>query len=489
MQEIEGQSKKYSEDELLKRMMANVNDLGEISMEGVELGRPFSVVLNPEAALDKLQKLRNFKQKLKNSTELSLDENRSKGYEDVARAIVDQYRKRVNEVIVEQFMQVVKIRLLADDIGEENLSEDEKKLTQQFAGLKNFVSMYSRFDKLVYGVEYELDGEGNYKQIGEKITAYANEAERNYIENEKTKKQKATECGLDFDKITKKNISQQVFSKYADAFLERYDKKSSTPASDYDPKRKGPAPDGKWQFVASDRFASMKVDSVQKVIKAPSRDRSIQELVTVLLGHEFTHFMQALNQDKIKLKLYNKIGGDRMEVLTEGAAMSMQKMVSEEIFGFGELPKPYYVKAMAKKINGGNYLDCVKAYYDCSLKIYLETTEKIDLSEKPEELLAAAMRSCKRLFKTGEDTGLAAAILSKSKDTVYLEQLAVMNRLREAGLEKFALVRGLNLDSLCMLLQNGFIKESDLETLDIDFIRKSWDELKGGFAFENKESN
>lgn len=492
LRELEGQLKKYSEDELAKKISANMADSGELNIDGITTYQAINILLNPEEALDKLQKLRNFKRSLKELTIEAPEENKSENFKNVTSAIIGQYKKRVNEIIVEQFGHVVKAKLLADKTGKENLSKEEEGLLAQFSGLEKFVSAYSRFDKFIFGVENDVDDVGNYKQIGEKMEQYANQIENLYIENECSKKQKVAEKGLDFKKIMKKDISKNIFSKYAEAFLDEYGQKSSLLAEEFDPKRKGPAPDEKWQFVTGEKYNAMNVNLKQKVITAPTRDRSVQELVSVMLGHEFTHVVQALNQSKIKLKLYDLVGGDRRQVLAEGAAMSMQKQVSEEMFGFSELPKPNYVKAMSKKINGGSYLDCVKAYYECSLKTYLKTTEKIDqdlLKEKTEQLLKIAIRSCKRLFKSGEQIDLKTSILSKSKDTVYIEQLIVMDRLREAGLEKFALVRGLNLDSLFVLLQNGFIKEDDIKTLNMDFIRKTWEELKNDFILKNEDQN
>jgi hypothetical protein len=488
LQGLEGKTRKYSEESLLERILAKMDDAGEFEVDGIKIYQPITFVSNPEDALEKIQKLRNFKRKLKDFQEPFSIGGEVIEHGEIIEDIIWQYRIRVNEMIVEQFGHVAKIRSLGEKIGEDFLSEDEKKLLSQFAGLKDFVSIYARFDKLIYGAEDELDEKGNFKQIGEKIKQYADEIEQKYIENERTKKQKAAEKGLDLQKIKKNNISKDVFTDCAEECLDHYGQKSSMPADQFNPKRAGSAPDGKWQFVPSEKYSLMDTDSKQKVIKAPSRDRSVLDLMTSLLGHEFAHFVQALNQNKLKLKLYERIGGDRRLIFAEGGAMLMQSQVSEEIFGFKKLPIPNFVKAMAEKIKGGNYLDCVKAFYDCSLKIHLETENETDqeaLQEKKKHLLGVSIRSCKRLFKPGENLIAKEAILSKSKDTVYIEQLVAMEKLKEAGMEKFAMIRGLNPDSLCFLLKNGFIKETDIETLDLDFIKQAWEKIRGNFILEN----
>lgn len=487
---LEAKAKKYTEDRIIGDITKTISESGEISIAEVQTHKPINIVLNPEVALEKLQKLREFKRELKNYEAELHSGNKGVDFDVVMRDIVIQYRERVNELITEQFAHVVEMKLLADRIGEENLSTDEIALLAQFSGLERFVSVYARFDKHIFGIDGEADKNGNYKQIGEEMESYANEAEDMYIENERSKKNGAAEIGLSYNKLKKEDISKDVFSHYAEAFLDLYGQKSSQPPEEFDSNRKGPAPDGKWQFVPSFSYSSMDVEFKQHAIKAPAKDRSVASLVSVLLGHEFTHVKQGINQEKIKLRLFNEVCGNRRFVLAEGAAMSVQDEVSKELFGYNELPKPNYIKAMSEKVNGGNYLDCVKAYYDCSLRIYKGTTEKVDqnkLKKEAEKMLGVAIRSCKRLFRAGEQLDAKTRLLAKSKDTVYLEQMLVMRKLKELGLEKFALVRGINLDSLFVLLKDGFISENDIEMPDIDFVRNVWEQLKGDYLLEQKK--
>jgi hypothetical protein len=490
LSELTGQSKKYLEDQLMVDIITKMDNEEKVIIDDIKVPQPFTIVLNPENALDKIQKLRNFKLSLKNIDSATVNMVNSDDYAEVVSDIRNQYSKRVNEIIVDQFSYAAEVKLLADRIGLENLSKEELSLLEQFSGLSKFVSIYSKFDKFIFGVDGGVDNGGNYEQVGGELLAYANEMENKYIENELSKKERSAEKGLNFSKLMIKDISKDIFSEYAERFLEQYDQKSSISSDDFDPKRKGPALDGKWQFVARKNYSSMAVNAGQNIIKAPVRDRSVQELISILLGHEFVHFVQTLNQSKIKLKLYDSVGGDRRMVLAEGAAMSMQDSISEEMFGFNELPKPYYVKAMAKKLENGNYLDCVKEYYESSLNIYLKTRDDKGGTvsmQKKEELLGSAIRSCKRLFRSGEQLNARESVLSKSKDTVYLEQLIVMDKLKEAKLDKYAMVKGLNLDSLFVLLKNGFIKDDEIETLNVDFIRNAWSELRSGFLLEKAE--
>ena len=48
--------------------------------------------------------------------------------------------------------------------------------------------------------------------------------------------------------------------------------------------------------------------------------------------------------------------------------MMVQSIISEKAFGYKSLPGTHYVKAMLTKLGGGNYIDCVKAYYGSKKK-------------------------------------------------------------------------------------------------------------------------
>lgn len=486
---MEGQLKKVSEDTLFEGIKSKMLSDGEIDLEGVEEPKVVSFLINPENALDKIKQLRIFKRKIK---EVLIDSfsDETDNEKRVKQTILNQYKRRVNELIVEQFENVVKVKMVADKVGIENLSQAEQELLKQFSGMDKFVSVYEKFDKFMFGAERESDKEGNRRQLGKEMEQYMQDLEQKYIENEKLKRQKAKEKNLDFDKLTKKNVPKEIFAENANAFLDFYGQKSAQPAEEFDPDRKGSASDNKWQFVASDRYSSMDVEPKQNVIKAPARNRSAEELICSLLGHEFTHFIQTINQRKIELKLFNEICGDRRLVLAEGGAMMMQDKVSEELFGYNVLPKVFYSKAMLEKLRGGNYLDCVRAYYKSSLKVYKETSGQVSedvFKENAKNLLETAMRSAKRLFKTGALGRDSGNLLSKSKDTVYLEQFIVVQRLKEAGLEKFSMVRGVSLESLTELLEAGLLNEADIETLNLDFIRSIWEREKHKYLLDDSK--
>jgi hypothetical protein len=290
--------------------------------------------------------------------------------------------------------------------------------------------------------------------------------------------------GLDPEKIKERNIDVNTFSRWAKELLEFYGEKSNVPVEEYDPKRNGPASDNKWQFIARDEYKSMAVNSKQKIIKCGVKNKSITETLGTLLGHEFTHFIQAKNKSKIPLRMFSdKLGGFRSEVFAEGGAMAIENEVSGELFGYEAGAHPHYIRAMAKKLEGGTYLECIKVFYDSGLAIIknkkeVKTIDEDDFIKEARDLLKLAINRTKRLFTSSDKFNQSGPYLTKSKDTVYAEQIIVMEKLRKSGLEKCAFVSGVNLDTLSTLIEIGLIDLDKIEKPNLDFIREIWEREK-----------
>lgn len=477
---LKGQSKKFSQEKQQDELQSTLDQEGNINIQGLENPKRFFILLSPEKALEKIYRMRKFKRHLvQDYSKENTDE--SENYNKVQEKIIDLYRKRTNELIAEMFGYSVMIEKMSNKIGSSKLAEKEEGLLHQYPGMKKFVDMFSRYDRFVHGTGNMAENE---KQIGKDLENLANFIEEQSLENEKNKRKNAAAKGIDFYKLAKTyNIPKETFAFYAEKFFEEYGQKSSEPADTFDPNRKGPAADDKWQYCARNAYNAFDVSLKQKVIKAPIRDRSIEELVAVLLGHEFTHFVQMLNQEKLPLRLFKKVCGDRRDMLVEGGGMMMQSQVSEELFGYKFFPRVQYVRTMAERQKGGTYLDCVKVYYQSSLKLLKANEGFNELpSVKKEELMKkeidTAVKSVKRLFASGDDYNSKAGFLTGSRSTVYLEQYAAMEKLKENGLDKYCLIRGLNLKAIASLMEMGFIDVSNIEVPKVDFIKKVWEEVK-----------
>jgi len=76
--------------------------------------------------------------------------------------------------------------------------------------------------------------------------------------------------------------------------------------------------------------------------------------------------------------------------------------------------------------------------------------------------------------------------LVSSKDTAYLEGFILSEKLREANLQKYLFLKGLNLDTIIFLLKNGIIttdniKSPTYKTLEI------WEREKMHFVADGSE--
>lgn len=489
LSDLAGRTRAYDEEKLLEQLQKKLDKEGNVDFSDIQNPKRVSILLNPENALDKIQKLREFKRKIV--------KNNNFGTSDSAKAkerIISIYKRRVNELIVGQFNSGVLVKNLAESLGDNELTAEEKGLIDISHGLNNFVKSYSRYDKLIFGAAREYDETKQENQIGLQIQQYADQIEKKYLDNEISKDGKLLEKGLDPKKVFKEDVLCEKFVVWEEQFLEQYNEKSSFPSSEYDPKRKGPAPDGKWQFIADKRYPSMAVDSKQKVIKSGISPKSIAETLGTLLGHENVHFLQAINQPLLKLRLFQKVGGDRRLIFSEGGAMSMEDMVCRDIFGFENIPRPHYIRAMQQKIKGGSYVDCAKAYYESILAV-LREKKKINLINEEEFIeeartaLKTAIKSSKRLFHDGDSFESNAPFLTHSKDTVYIEQLAVMDKLKARGLEKYAFIRGANVEMLGDLAEIGLLDPGKMQEFNLDFIRKIWEREKEKYSLDNAETD
>lgn len=485
-------SRDFSDEMLLSKMTEKMDEEGNFNLEGITIPARMNVLLSTDKALEKINGLRELKKKIKDyikdvdiqSSQVQESDNLKK----VKLIALDPYKRRVNEMIANLFYTGVMAHKTGEIIGDQNLSENEKKLIKEFVGLGEFKKNYSRYDKFIHGASKEYKS-GFREQISQEIVNYADALEKEYVQNEIEKPRNIKEKGLDYDKIFKDNIEKSEFCKIGEDVLDHYSQKSAQSSEDYFIEREGPAPDNKWQFVARNEFRSMGVDSKQKAVKSGVKNKSIQEVIAVLIGHEIEgHFVQALNESQIPLRLMKEVGGDRTSIISEGGAMMIQDRITREAFGYKTIPHPYYVRAMIKKLEGGNYLDCIKAFYDSSRKGLLKK-KKLGLineekfTEELKENLKLAINRTKRLYKEGVDYDDGSKFLAKSKDTAYLEQLILLQKLKDKGMEKYAYIGGCNLNTLILLSKIGFLDLNKIEKPKF-YALKVWDKIKNNYKLE-----
>jgi hypothetical protein len=482
---LAGRSRIYSDGKLLENMLSKMDEDGNIDVAELKAPEKISIIANGGRTLEKVEDLRNFKQELKKIR----DEIRSDSRENVYRSkaiVLGKYTRRVNELLAQEYHVGVSMKKLADLVGADNLSEDEKKLLDLFTGLTLEEKNYSRYDKFIHGAGAEYRADGQRVQISEEIEKFANELEKEYLENELNKKNNAESKGLDWEKLNQKDVDCSQFSILAEELLEQYGQKSSCVPAEYFKDREGAVADDKWQFVARPEYKEMSVSSLQKAIFSPMDNKSIQDTIAVMLGHELEgHFMQALNREKVGLRIAKKVGTDRLYILAEGGAMMVQDKVTQEAFGYKTLPWVHYVKAMARKLEGGNYLDCVKSFYDSALKVSQVKKEEgviqdSEFQEEAKSKLKLAIDRTKRLFRENINSNVRSDILTKSKDTVYLEQMILLDKMKKEGMEKYALVGGCDPASFVDFVKAGLINPEKIREPEY-FSLKVWERSRSKY--------
>jgi hypothetical protein len=428
------------------------------------------------------------KQALKAKREdLKQSGDHSEDHHAVLEGIFELYQRKINTMIASRADVFLVLRKKAELMGEDFLTEDEKLALSLDFSSGDIPASLSRYDKFVHGASDEFDAEGWRKQISSKLIALADVQEQGYLSSILEKKENIAEKGLDADTLSQKDIEPAEVERLCNETLAHYGLLSSHPSSEYDPKRPGPAQDGKWQVVVKDTYRSLSVNSRQKVIKCPNESQTITRLLSITLAHEIEgHVIQHENKSKIPLKLFDDIGSDRSSIFAEAGAMSNQDHVTTSAFGYESVSRPHYVRAMVKKLEGGNYADCVEAYYHSAIRPYTLQLEQGDIDadtfkKECAAQLKTAIGSAGRLFRGGASKTDTYAHLPESKATVYIEQTQLALALKERGLHKLLNLAGVNAAALEFLLRAKMIDMADIQSPDF-YSLQLWEERKEGYA-------
>ena len=449
---------------------------------------------NPDEALKKIKLLRSFKRDIlaKEMRRLKIRAQQKEEPLDLAALeILKINRRRVNIMIMDMYQYGLSVHQKRNSVGEAELTETERELLTQFPGISDVEQIEknrSRIDKSWHGASRDgFDEKGWRIQIPQSMQVYAGKLVELHEEIEMTKSKKISEKGLDESRLANKDLTPQETVLWIEEALEGHGLKSVYPSDTYDPDRTSPAPDSKWQIVLLPGETTMGPDFKQKAMKdSDTNKRNIERALSVGCGHELVHILQSENQEKVPLRIIKKVGGSRFEIFSEGGAMYVQSEICRKLFGFERPPLPHYTKAMLRKLEGGNYIDCVETYYESCIKpIRKKWREgKIDrqtFAWRTEEALETAIDVSKRLFANGTDFESRESFLTNSRDTVYLEQRAVFEKLKKAGLAKLGTLRGAGLHDIVSLVKLNLLKLDDLIEYDYKPVLQIWEREKHNY--------
>jgi hypothetical protein len=488
-----GNSKVFENKRVAKELMDNLSDTEKFSFDEVEMPQRVSLLYNPRDALEKIEKLRDFKNEIKEAlVEFDSKSNQELSDKEYAeKGILQMYQRKVNEMIVSERSSVVGIYKMEETLGKDQLTEQENAVLNWHVGLKRGDKSLAKMDKFIYGASLEYNKEGERTQVNKEMLEFARTEREKSLQNGLNERAAVEEKGLDIDKIFDKNIPKEEFVACAEETLRSYDLLSSEDPEGYSEDRKGTAKDGKWQVIARSEYRSMQVNKKQKVVKIGIENKNIVDTLSVLIAHEIEgHVLQQENKERIPLKLFDKVGADRAAIFSEGGAMMNEGEVKKELFGIDKPAEPHYLAAMTKKLGGGNYLECVKAFYESAIKIpqMQKNLGKIDdesFGKLTKEKMALAVNRTERLFRGGANYDSKNAVLAKSKDTVYLEQAMLMRKLQELGMEKYAFLGGSNLRNLTFLAETGLVNLEDIQEPK-DYAKEIWERIKSRYMANQK---
>ncbi len=489
LDELSGDALKNYDNETGKKLVINTD--GSLNITEGKIPETITIGLSPDIALKKYQGYRELRTLVKKELE-SLKSPEMAELNKARKEVLKMYLTRINELIAESYPNLYYIVKKAQLLGMENLLESEQNLIEGVVGSKNIDKSLSRFDKLIHGADIETTGEHPQVSTQLKNTAQSIKEVRQKLAV-MNKDEKIREKGLDPEKLNSVMITAEERQQWGEEVLKAYGILSEMSASEFDSQRQGAAPDDKWQFVARSDRNTMAVDGKQKVVLDTDKPRPIEKSLAVGIAHEIEgHVLQHLNKQLLPFRLFKKVGGGRQSVFAEAGAVYNESLFIKENFGYDRIPGGAYVSAMEERLRGGNYLDCVKTFYQARLPAITHKYPDLNVPQAKKEMEALkveAIDRAKRLFR-GADLSSDEnpnSYLRSSKDSAYLEQDIVTDYLVASNLQALAYVAGINLDNAVTLMKLGMLDLTKIATPK--FVAKDiWERIKGRFALETAKS-
>jgi hypothetical protein len=471
LERLRGKSSAYNTQNTLDKLSNRITEEGDLDIDDLDNPEKLMFIKNTENLKNKIAGLRDLKSRL--NQEMS-------GLFQIEASIEDNNKAAIHYKISRLKDLIKKVNeLLAEALEDQSILDAESDLSSHKPKV--------RLDKFKYGVG-QMNSEGNYDQVDSRLLEQADEIAEAHIKINQKKESILAEQGLDIKKIEKATIEPEKVKEYIDRVLSDYGLLSEYPANTDEVANNIKPPDNKWRCYIKPGQKTFEIDSKSKTLWIPIKKRSIADVLTKGAVHEIIHIMQRENTAEIDIPLYthsSQMGGNRSDLFQEGGAMYYQDKASQELFGFANPPLPHYLRTMAVKQAGGDYLACVKAYYKSSMSIKPEKE-----SEKEEvriKTLTTALSSAGRLFRNTPDLNNRNPSIPSTKDTVYLEQKAVVEEImtNHPELQNIILVSGMNLETAKELIKFGRLDLSTLRQPDLSFVKELWEEMKDNYKLDN----
>lgn len=465
-------SLKHHTETMLDNLSHRIAEDGSLDIEGLDNPEKLMFIKKPEELTRKIESLRALKSELEQERSTLFQEEVSitnRQPESISESIDLIHAKLYS---LNHLIKKVNV-LLAKTLEDKAILDAEEDLTSHQPKYK--------LDKFRYGVG-KMNAEGNYDQIDSRLLQKADEIAEEHIRLNQEKPSILAEQGLDVKKMDAKSVEPEQIKIYLDRILSEYGLLSESTANQEQVDNNIKPADNKWRCYIKPNQSVFEIDSKSKTLFIPPKNRSIIDVLTKGATHEIIHILQRENTAEIGLPLYTnpqQMGGDRSDLFQEGGAMHYQDQASQELFGFASPPGPHYLRAMAVKQAGGNYLSCIKAYY--------ESTISNNPKKSKSSALKTALSSARRLFRNSINFNNTDKSIPSTKDTVYLEQKAVVEEiLKHPELQNLILVSGINLDTAKEMIHFGLLDLSKLRTPDLSFVQNIWEEVKPNYTLDSQ---
>jgi hypothetical protein len=477
LERLRGKSSAYNTQTMLDKLSNHITEEGDLDIDGLDNPEKLMFVKKPDNLTKKIEGLRDLNSRL--TQEMPNLFQIESSIEGDNKAAIHYKISRLKDLI-----KKVNV-LLAEALENQSILDAEADLSSHKPKV--------RLDKFRYGVG-KMNSDGNYDQVDNRLLQQADEIAKTYIEINQKKESILAEQGLDIKKIEKENIEPKRIKEYLDRILLDYGLLSEYPADADEVANNIKPPDNKWRCYVKSGQKTFEIDSKSKTLWIPIKKRSVADVLTKGAVHEIIHILQRENTAEIDIPLYthpSQMGGDRSDLFQEGGAMYYQDKASQELFGFANPPLPHYLRAMAVKQAGGDYLACVKAYYESSMSIKnIKTEEESEKEEIRIKAIKTALSSAGRLFRNTPDLNNRNPYIPSTKDTVYLEQKAVVEEImsKHPELRNIILVSGMNLETAKELIKFGLLDLSTLRKPDLSFVKALWEEMRDDYKLDTPTS-
>ena len=480
------ESRGYQEAQIFEALRGTMNTNGRIDTTSTDFPVPErTILLDPTKCLEKIWRLRAFKKDLRKRWDDLETAEVPENVRELLTGTINLYAERANEILINTLLSIPSLTRKRGLLGESSLTEEEAELLSQPSAGGDIERNFSRLDQLIHGTETHKERWN--KQVGLELEALADRIEQESLDSVMFADKTLREKGLDPKKIQESNLTTDVVREMGEEMISAYNLLSKELSDTYDPDRKGPASDGKWQFIQEKGRKSFAVNGKKKILIGPEKELTLKALP--VLQHESSHILQHENKEHIPLRLLRKLSGGRWSTFAECGAMVDQARVTREIFGTAETAHPHYIRAMKRRLEGGTYLDCVQAFHDSTLRKIVAQKETGVLSsteevrKESEKALSEAINRVFRLFPNAADLGASSGILLRTKDTAYLEQTEVFKAFRSQGLEKLLYIGGVNADALKFLARTGLLRLEDIREPKLHAL-EIWKRIKNRYMSE-----